>query len=242
MTTLEVAHSLTPPEIASLVGPLRASLAEITGYPSAHRARLVRPMVSYDLSALALSFLPAAGEHGGPTSPPPARPAPGESGGFDYGEGEGWAAVEDENDERRTAGGSGAAGTASRGDAYSYHHLRRDVFDLISTTGVPVASRYVVPSAHITLARYLVQGDHGTAAERGAWVAHIDRVNAWLEREVWAWDGEGEGLKAQHDFDGTPLVRPFVGEWIVGHERGLDARCGALWYGGGRTIMLGEGF
>lgn len=89
-----------------------------------------------------------------------------------------------------------------------------------------VDSRYVVPSAHITLGRYLTQEDHATPEARERWVKAIDEVNAWLEREVWD----------------SADASAFVGEWIVGQEKGIDARAGRLWYGGGRTIMMGEGF
>lgn len=116
-------------------------------------------------------------------------------------------------------------GAVASGDAYTYHHLRRDVFDLAKAAGAEVASRYVVPSAHITLGRYLGQADHATLEARAAWTAAIDRANEWLREEVWDRAG-GE----------------YVGEWVVGQEKGIDARSGRLWYGGGRTIMTGEGF
>lgn len=82
-----------------------------------------------------------------------------------------------------------------------------------------------MPSAHITLGRYLDESDHDTPEKREAWDGAVDGVNQWLEREVWDRPGAD-----------------FVGEWVVGHEKGLDARAGTLWYGGGRTIMMGEGF
>ncbi|KJZ79549.1 hypothetical protein HIM_01018 [Hirsutella minnesotensis 3608] len=168
LTTLEVAFSKTPEEIASLLAPLRPALPRITSHTHSHRARLVKPYISYDQSAFAVSF---------------------------------------------------------RGDAYTYHHLRRDVWDLVRGAGVEVGSRYQVPSAHVTLGRYLGDADHDTPAKREAWVGAIDRVNEWLEHEVWDQAGAD-----------------FVGEWVVGHEKGLDARNGTLWYGGGRTVVLGEGF
>lgn len=37
----------------------------------------------------------------------------------------------------------------------TYHHLRAALHSRITTSGVPIAPRYVVPSAHITLARYV---------------------------------------------------------------------------------------
>ncbi|CAM1501073.1 Fc.00g102350.m01.CDS01 [Cosmosporella sp. VM-42] len=191
LTTLEVAFSKTPEEIASLVSTLRPSIPDIVNYPYSHRSRLVKPMISYDLSAFAVSFLPAAGE--APLSPDPVEP--------------------------------NATEGITQGDEYTYHHLRRDVFDKVQAGGVEVGSRYQVPSAHITLGRYLNHNDHDTPEKRGKWIEAIDRINKWLEAEVWD----------QKDAE-------FIGEWVIGQERGLDARNGTLWYGGGRTIMLGEGF
>lgn len=187
LTTLEIAHSRTAEEIASLVSSMRPIIPALTGMTFARRSRLVKPMISYDLSAVAVSFLPAAGEE--------VLSAPGQ-----------------------------LQGSTAESDNYTYHHLRRDVFNLASET-VAIGSRYVVPSAHITLGRYLTQTEHETPESRERWIRTIDEINQWLEDKVWdVKDGE------------------FIGEWIVGQERGLDARCGTLWYGGGRTIMTGEGF
>lgn len=191
MTALEVAFSKTPDEIAALVSTLRPSVADIVNIPYSHRSRLVKPMISYDLSAFAVSFLPAAGEPH--VSPAPVAP--------------------------------NATEGITQGDEYTYHHLRRDVFDRVQEGGIVVGSRYQVPSAHITLGRYLDLSDHDTPEKREKWIKTIDGINEWLEKEVW-------------DLEDAE----FVGEWVVGQERGLDARNGALWYGGGRTIMLGEGF
>ncbi|KAH7148670.1 RNA ligase/cyclic nucleotide phosphodiesterase [Dactylonectria macrodidyma] len=191
MTALEVAFSKTPEEIAALVSALRPAIPHAVNYPFSHRSRLVKPMISYDLSAFALSFVPAAGEAS--LSPDPVGPLVKEG--------------------------------ITEGDSYTYHHLRRDVFDQIQDAGIEVGSRYQVPSAHITLGRYLNHDDHGTPEKREKWIKTIDGINEWLEKEVWD----------------NPESN-FVGEWVVGQERGLDARNGALWYGGGRTIMMGEGF
>lgn len=193
LTTLEVTHSRTPSEVTTIVNQMRPTLPALTNFTFTHRSRLVKPMLSYDLAAVAVSFLPASG--GPVTSPPPT-------------------ATDDTPDVGHETN-----------DAYTYHHLRKDVFDLARTTGVDIGSRYVVPSAHITLGRYLTQGDHATPEMREQWVKAIDEVNGWLEREVWD--------RADGDF---------IGEWIVGHEKGLDARSGSLWYGGGKTVMMGEGF
>jgi hypothetical protein len=181
---------------------MRPTIPQLASFTFRKRARLVKPMISYDLSAFALSFLPASGEK--VLSPDPVPPHDGSIAHPGIGE-----------------AGTGTAET----DAYTYHHLRRDLCDLSRSSEVDIASRYVVPSAHITLGRYLTQADHETLELRDRWIKTIEGLNQWLRDEVW--DREDSG---------------FVGEWIVGQERGLDIRTGQLWYGGGKTVLLGEGF
>ncbi|KAI0479595.1 RNA ligase/cyclic nucleotide phosphodiesterase [Xylaria cf. heliscus] len=191
ITTIELAFSRTAEEIEQLKETLKPAIPAIASYTYRHRARLVKPMISYDLSAFAVSFLPAAGE-------PVVSPAP----------------VAPDN-----------AAVLQQGDSYSYHHLRRDMWDQTKEAGIAIDSRYVVPSAHITLGRYLTHEDHATPEQRKKWVDAIDSVNEWLEKEVW---GKSDS--------------EVIGEWVVGQERGTDVRVGTLWYGGGRTVLLGEGF
>ncbi|KAI1762848.1 RNA ligase/cyclic nucleotide phosphodiesterase [Hypoxylon sp. FL1150] len=191
ITTLEIAFSRTSSEIEALKETLKPAMPTIASFTYQHRSRLVKPMISYDLSAFALSFLPAAGEPA--LSPPPTAPD--------------------------------TAQVLKEGDAYTYHHLRHDMWEQAKDAGVTVTSRYVVPSAHVTLGRYVTGADHATPAQRRRWVDAIDEVNAWLEAEVW--DNAASRL---------------VGEWVVGQERGFDIRVGTLWYGGGRTAQAGEGF
>ncbi|KAI1751748.1 RNA ligase/cyclic nucleotide phosphodiesterase [Xylaria castorea] len=191
ITTLELAFSRTAEEIEQLKETLKPAIPAIASYTYRHRARLVKPMISYDLSAFAVSFLPAAGEP--VVSPAPAAPD--------------------------------SAAVLEQGDRYSYHHLRRDMWTQAKEAGITVDSRYVVPSAHITLGRYLTHEDYATPEQRKKWVDAIDSVNEWLEREVWG--------KTDSEV---------IGEWVVGQERGTDVRVGTLWYGGGRTVLLGEGF
>ena len=191
ITALEIAFSRTAEEIEAIKNTLLPAIPTVASYTYRHRARLVKPMVSYDLSAFALSFLPASGEPG--VSPPPVAP--------------------------------GTQEPLVQGDQYTYHHVRRDLWDIAKQAGMTVDSRYVVPSAHVTLGRYLTREDHATPEQRRRWVEAIDEVNRWLETEVW---GRAEG--------------DFVGEWVLGQERGLDVRVGTLWYGGGRSVLAGEGF
>jgi len=191
LTALEITHSLTDPEIQAIIsrmGP--ASIATMTDYTFSHRARLIKPMLSYDGSALALSFLPAAGE-GLPLS------------------------------------ASSSSERSQEDDRFTYHHLRRDLFNIAKATGVNIDSRYVVPSSHITLGRFLTQDDHDSPEKMERFIKKIEEINAWLEEEYWPKDG-GE--------------RREDGEWIVGQGKGLDFREGTLWYGGGNTVRIGKGF
>ncbi|TVY46612.1 hypothetical protein LOCC1_G001830 [Lachnellula occidentalis] len=186
LTALEITHSLTSPEIHSILSALGSPTIEaMTDYSYYQRARLIKPMISYDGAALALSFLPAAGE----TLPSGER--------------------------------------TKEDDAFTYHHLRRDLFSLAKSTGVSVDSRYVVPSSHITLGRFLTQADHDSPEKMREWIKKIEDLNQWLEDEWWPKEGG--------DRDGTK-------EWVVGMEKGLDCRQGTLWYGGGETVRLGKGF
>jgi hypothetical protein len=186
MTAMEVTHSLTAPEIDALAETLEPSVEAIANYTFNHRARIVKPLISFDAQALALSFLPAVGE--GSRTP--------------------------------------------EEDSYSYHHLRRDLFDKIQASNVKVASRYVVPSAHLTIGRFITKKDFETPNGEvdhnkvSQLVATIESINAWLKEEYWPKDG-----KIQEG-----------GEWIIGQEKGLECRKGTLWYGGGERIYLGKGF
>lgn len=62
MTVLEIVHTATTEEVASSAKKLQPCLKEIVNYTLTHRTRLVKPKLSFDDFAIALSFLPAAGE------------------------------------------------------------------------------------------------------------------------------------------------------------------------------------
>lgn len=191
MTALEITYSLTVPEIENFLNKIRPKIPKIINYTLTHRARLIKPMLSYDSAAIALSFEPAAGE-----SLPSER--------------------------------------AVDADEYTYHHLRRDLYALSKSTGVEVVSRYVVPSAHLTVARFVSQRDLSKSLEGPPitekvqdFLQKIEQINSWLQQDYWPKDGQA--IKAG-------------GQWIVGQEKGLDCRKGTLWYGGGETVSLGQGF
>ena len=125
----------------------------------------------------------------------------------------------------------------SEDDKYTYHHLRRDLHTQITKGGVEVGSRYVVPSAHLTIARFNTPDPFGDdpmnenagidLEQRKHFIKEVELINKWLEAEFWP--------------EGNQKMMP-GGEWIIGEEKGLDFRKGTLWYGGGETIYLGQGF
>ena len=191
MTVLEVAHSKTEDEITSLGEVMEGKIPNITSYTLDHRARLIKPLLSYDAAAIALSFVPAAGE---------SHPQDGDS----------------------------------SKDTYTYHHLRRDIYAQSKNTDVEIASRYVVPSSHLTIARFVTQKDF--VKEDGQSIDHLrmrrlveklEELNSVLQMEHWS--TQGEQLK-------------LLGTWEVGEGKGLVCRRGTLWYGGGKSLHEGPGF
>lgn len=189
MTVLEATHSQTEAEISRLVEMMESKIPEITDHTYNHQARLVKPMLSYDAAAIALSFLPAAGEDNHGDRDPKA-------------------------------------------DGYTYHHLRRDIYALTKGTGVEIASRYVVPSSHLTIARFVTQQDF-TIAGAGAGAGAMDKQK--IEKLVEKLVSINHGLQAKHGSKQTT-------GWLVGEEKGLVCRKGTVWYGGGQSQHEGRGF
>lgn len=138
-----------------------------------------------------------------------------------------------------------AAGEASHSDRsgeddrYTYHHLRRDLYSMVVGLGAKIAPRYIVPSAHLTIARFITQdgflkGGEAQSTECRpdtqrvkAFISKISEINRWLEADYWP--------------GGDEAIKP-GGEWLVGEEKGLEYRKGRLWYGGGERVMIGNGF
>jgi len=201
MTALEFTHSQTPDVVDSLVSRLKPITNMLVDFPyeqqhatPQRRVRLVKPMLTYDAAAVALSFLPAANQPG---------------------------------------------------DEFTYHHLRSSLWDLSSITsklnrekanddetrGVEINTRYIVPSAHLTIARFVTAKDTTVdgkvdVEKMRKWVEVIEQVNEWLEREYWGAEGKGEEVM----------------QWVIGEEKGLDFRRGPCWYGGGESLDVGRGF
>lgn len=191
MTTLEIIPARTAPEVDELVAFLQANapLQEIVNYTLSHRARLGSPIVSYDASALALSFVPVT-----------------------------------ESLEGEPAGADDSS--------YTYHHLRSDLYDMVTQSGCQIGARYNFPSAHLTIARFTVPvgGDSSqtleSLCERAVkLVEKIEDINLELTSNHWKRFGH-----------------PSRGEWVVGQERGLQLHKGKTWYGAGNAVLVGEGF
>ena len=122
-------------------------------------------------------------------------------------------------------------------DVYTYHNLRRDLYTHLERAGIFVDSRYVVPSAHITIARFITSVDFRQVQPNDQlvdvkkvekWINSIEEINFWLQNDYWPKPGDKHSRSS--------------GEWIVGQDKGLDLRQGTLWYGGGDTVKLGKGF
>ncbi|KAJ5258178.1 Ribosomal protein L44e [Penicillium chrysogenum] len=181
MTTLEIRSALTGPEIDEIAASLQMSglVAELANYTLTHRARLVKPIISYDTSAIALSFVPAAGE-----------------------------------EDRNVYSG--------KDDQFTYHHLRSDLYNIVTQSGCPIAARYTVPSAHITIARFIAPSDPKKGEsdspkefekEASRLIDKIDDLNHELRSNVWKRLGD-----------------PCQGQWVIGHEKGLELMKGRTCY------------
>ena len=190
MTTLEMMSSQTASEVDAVTALLqeRLSIHDLVDYTLTHRARLVRPVVSFDTAAMALSFVPAAGEIPNQLDKPTC-------------------------------------------DSYSYHHLRRDLWDIVAQSGHQLTSRYNVPSAHVTIARFAVPPDldkekesEALSRRKTALVEKIDDINRELRSNDWKHFGN-----------------PSRGEWVVGQERGLELNKGQSWFGKGEAVLIGKG-
>ncbi|KAJ6014950.1 Ribosomal protein L44e [Penicillium herquei] len=171
MTTCEMISAQSASKMDEVVSLLQKKLPlqRIASYTVIKNPRLVRPIVSYDDTAFALSFVPAA-----------------------------------ENDK----------------DDFTYHHLRRDIWHFASTwSDYRFESRYNVPSAHLTMARFAVPPGADKSeklddlcARTAAIVEKIEDINQQLTSNDWGRFGSSSR-----------------GEWILGHERGLEVNKGRSW-------------
>lgn len=193
MTTLEMLPARTLAEVNEFEKFLKenAPLQDIVNYTLAHRARLVRPIVSYDASALALSFVPA---------------------------------VEDTYYEV----------DGKSNESYSYQHLRSDLYDIVTEAGCQLEARYTVPSAHVTIARFVRPVGW---SEKGVEASSLFRERA--QELVVTIEDVNRELRSDH---WKRFGNPSRGEWVVGQEQGLELITGRSWYGKGESVLIGKGF
>ncbi|KAI9727354.1 MAG: hypothetical protein M1828_006974 [Chrysothrix sp. TS-e1954] len=228
MTILEVASGRSDEVVGEIIERMRDAVGYLTdlspqtrgggaggdtaqGMGGTHwaqgRSRLDTPTLVFDGTGVALTYLPSVATPLGDSAAGLADPP---AGG---------------NEEARCGG------------AYTHHHLRRDLYDaLIRSTGgsVEPQARYVSPSAHFTIARFVDLEACGSRSEgsggellscregRLQFVRAVERVNEWL-REVWSGRrGEWMGWEG--------------GVWVMDRERdneavrskGLETQCYAF--------------
>ncbi|KAF8426015.1 RNA ligase/cyclic nucleotide phosphodiesterase [Tirmania nivea] len=111
--------------------------------------------------------------------------------------------------------------------SYTYHHLRRDLWGILEKGGFHVDSRYIVPSAHVTVGRFFgdvtegVEGPGAVQEEMKRWIEVIDSINDWLDKE-------GENYMRGENGQADPF-------WEM--DSPLVLRKGRLWYGGGDPVL-----
>ena len=101
-------------------------------------------------------------------------------------------------------------------DSETYHHLRESLFELYTAPDAypTLNARYVVPSAHITLGRFLKPLDAGAVYRL---VREVEKIKEWLANK---------------------MERR---EWKVGKEGVVEVRAGEVWYGGGGVLAKMDG-
>ncbi|KAF3895305.1 hypothetical protein GTR04_7174 [Trichophyton interdigitale] len=100
-------------------------------------------------------------------------------------------------------------------DAYTYHHLRRDLHNMAISSGVKTDTCYTACMGHITLGRFRSTKHFDSEDEKTAqeplrvWMATIQGIN--------------EELRQSHQAEDW--------EWTVGEEKGLELQMGMLKFG-----------
>ncbi|KAJ5121682.1 uncharacterized protein N7515_009643 [Penicillium bovifimosum] len=91
---------------------------------------------------------------------------------------------------------------ASPSEHYTYHHLRRDIFELVQQAKVPLGTRYRardLTSAYVTIARFISHDGFSAKVYEGEMIDHrrvrsfveeIDLINMELENKYWPRKGE----------------------------------------------------
>lgn len=123
-------------QLANQLAPI---IPELIALPkTTHGCILCKPQISFDLSGVALSFVPWPWEEATLLPGPPDQGVP------------------------RVSGPRNLLGFKKQ---LTIHHLRRELFQSITRHGVTVASRYRDPTAHITLARFVDKPSHSPSSD-----------------------------------------------------------------------------
>jgi hypothetical protein len=69
--------------------------------------------------------------------------------------------------------------------AYTHHHLRRDVYRRVIGIGLPWTGRYIAPTAHVTIARF-IDADVVSRVGMQGWVEGLEELRA----ECRQWQGQ----------------------------------------------------
>lgn len=175
LSVLEIIHSAPVESVLTNLDLLRPYINELLN-PIDNAPVLMRPLVCFDSSALALTFVPI--DHA-------IQKLPHSKFGID--------ATEKEA-------------------RYSYTHYRASLYETVTNVaGVNVESRYQVPSAHVTIARFIKELSPDAI---DSLLSEIEKLNQWLDAEY---------------------SDPSKFAWRLGQERATECRYGRIWYGGGAS-------
>ncbi|KAL4957440.1 hypothetical protein BDW69DRAFT_180638 [Aspergillus filifer] len=235
VTTLEIASSRTKEEIDALASRLveDGTAQKLVNFipDNKRRVRLINPIVSFDDSAIALSFLPVASGPEDITSRSTTE--------------------QDEAPTGTATANSTSLARHSDRENYTYHHLRRDLASTVLESGVPLAARYVVPSAHITIARFVEPDkfwwrDGEFDRERVAKFVHCVgvinqglRKNHWIDSPVKKSDGsETETETAKNEWVNVPKTRK---TYCKGKECHKHTQHKVTQYKAGKASLFAQG-
>lgn len=174
LSALEISHSVPLDTVMANMELLRPHINKFLD-PIGNAPVLMRPLICFDSSALALTFVPL-------------------------------------NQATKKQPGSYGVHADEQDAQYSYTHYRASLYETATkVAGVDVKSRYQVPSAHVTIARFIQELSPDAV---GSLLDEIEAINAWLEAEY---------------------SDPSTFAWRIGKGRATECRYGRIWYGGGES-------
>lgn len=179
MTALEINNSEPIEKVLKNMELIKPHVDQLLN-PAGETPILMRPLVCFDASALALTFVP-----------------------IDH-------PVDHKKEETDV--------TATPKEIQTgYTHYRAQLYETVTkVAGIDVDSRYQVPSAHITIARFVKEIPPEAI---DAILNQVKELNAWLD----------ESYSDPNKFS-----------WKIREERANVCRYGRLWYGGGTSEGTGK--